>query len=113
MKTGPFGIGMLLIVVASGAHVAAQTAGGAPATPTPSGTAAAAAPQPAPRPVPPTRDPLTPGYVAAKELPDGTVPSPDADGNFIIGPTHNPAPEMTVRGNGAAWNDLQPHDELG
>ena len=46
--------------------------------------------------MPPTRDPLTPGYVAAKELPDGTVPSPDADGNFIIGPTHNPAPEMTV-----------------
>ncbi len=97
MKTGPFGIGMLLIAVASGGHVVtAQTPGGAPATPTPSGTAAAAAPQPAPRPVPPTRDPLTPGYVAAKELPDGTVPSPDANGNFIIGPTHNPAPEMTV-----------------
>ena len=46
--------------------------------------------------MPPTRDPLTPGYVAAKELPDGTLPSPDAEGNFIIGPTHNPAPEMTV-----------------
>src|ERR1700690_2482621 len=27
-----------------------------------------------PRPTPPTRDPLTPGYVAAKELPDGAVP---------------------------------------
>jgi iron(III)-enterobactin esterase len=46
------------------------------------------------RPSPPTRDPHTPGYVTAKELPDGTIPSPDADGNFIIGPTHNPAPEM-------------------
>jgi enterochelin esterase-like enzyme len=49
-----------------------------------------------PRPTPPTRDPHTAGYVNAKELPDGEVPSPTADGNFIIGPTHNPAPEMTV-----------------
>ena len=49
------------------------------------------------RPTPPTRDPHTAGYVAAKELPDGSVPLPDADGNFIIGPTHNPAPEMTVK----------------
>jgi enterochelin esterase family protein len=47
------------------------------------------------RPTPPTRDPHTPGYVAAKELPDGSVPSPAADGNFIIGPTHSPAPELT------------------
>ncbi|HWA96371.1 MAG TPA: alpha/beta hydrolase-fold protein [Terracidiphilus sp.] len=46
------------------------------------------------RPVPPTRDPHTPGYVKAKELPDGAVPSPAEDGNFIIGPTHNPAPEL-------------------
>src|SRR5438045_1613353 len=49
------------------------------------------------RPVPPTRDPNTPGYVKAKELPDGQVPPPTEDGNFIIGPTHNPAPEMTVQ----------------
>src|SRR3954469_10891063 len=49
------------------------------------------------RPTPPTRDPHTPGYVTAKELPDGAVPSPKEDGNFIIGPTHNPAPEMTVQ----------------
>ena len=49
------------------------------------------------RPTPPTRDPHTPGYVAAKELPDGAVPPADADGNFIIGPTHNRAPEMTVQ----------------
>jgi hypothetical protein len=45
---------------------------------------------------PPTRDPQTPGYVAAKELPDGTVPPADADGNFIIGPTHKRATEMTT-----------------
>ena len=50
-----------------------------------------------PRPTPPTRDPNTPGYVTAKELPDGQVPPADADGNFIIGPTHNPAPEMAAR----------------
>src|SRR5579859_4918116 len=49
------------------------------------------------RPTPPTRDPHTSGYVTAKELPDGTVAPKDADGNFILGPTHNPAPEMTVQ----------------
>jgi len=49
------------------------------------------------RPPPPTRDPHTPGYVTATELTDGTVPRADAYGNFIIGPTHNPAPEMTVQ----------------
>ncbi len=56
----------------------------------------AVAPRPV-RPTPPTRDPHTPGYVEAKELPDGTNAPADADGNFILGPTHNPAPEMTVQ----------------
>ena len=46
------------------------------------------------RPTPPTRDPHTPGYAQAKELPDGDVPSATADGNFIIGPTHVPSPEV-------------------
>ncbi len=49
-----------------------------------------------PRPTPPTRDPHTPGYVPATELPDGAVPPVSADGNFILGPTHPPAPEMSV-----------------
>ena len=49
-----------------------------------------------PRPPNPTRDPHTPGYVQARELPDGTVPPANADGNFIIGPTHPAAPEMAV-----------------
>ena len=53
----------------------------------------------APRPIPPTRDPHTPGYVQAKELPDGATPPANQDGNFILGPTHNPAPEMTVQEN--------------
>ena len=48
-------------------------------------------------PTPPTRDPNTPGYVAATELPDGANPPANADGNFIIGPTHNPAPEMSAQ----------------
>ncbi|HWA08072.1 MAG TPA: alpha/beta hydrolase-fold protein [Opitutaceae bacterium] len=47
------------------------------------------------RPAAPLRDPLTPGYVKATELPDGQVPPMEADGNFIIGPTHTPAPEMS------------------
>src|SRR5258707_15811788 len=50
-----------------------------------------------PRPPAPTRDPHTPGYVDAKDLVDGAIPPPTADGNFIIGPTHNPAPEMTMQ----------------
>ncbi|MDB5294812.1 MAG: esterase, partial [Phycisphaerales bacterium] len=37
------------------------------------------------------------GYVKATELPDGTMPPADADGNFIIGPTHKKAPEMTAQ----------------
>ena len=48
------------------------------------------------RPAPLTRDPSTPGYVKARELSDGTIPSPKEDGNFIIGPTHNAAPEMAA-----------------
>ena len=47
------------------------------------------------RPAPPARDPLASGYVEATELPDGQVPPPDANGNFIIGPTHPPAPESS------------------
>ncbi len=49
------------------------------------------------RPTPPVRDPHTPGYVSARELPDGANAPADADGNFIIGPTHNSAPEMSAQ----------------
>ncbi len=48
---------------------------------------------------PPTRDPHTPGYVSATELPDGAIPSPGSNGNFIIGPTHDPAPQSMVQDN--------------
>ena len=49
-----------------------------------------------PHPTYPTRDPHTPGYVRATELPDATLPPANKDGNFILGPTHPPAPEMTA-----------------
>ena len=48
------------------------------------------------------RDPHTDGYVTAKELPDGSIPAANQDGNFIIGPTHPDAPEMTA-------SDIVPH----
>jgi hypothetical protein len=46
---------------------------------------------------PPTRDPSNPNYPRATELPDGTLPPSGAEGNFIIGPTHNPAPETIAK----------------
>ena len=85
------------------AIVIAVMAGAIPAVtqnaPAPQQPAATTPPQPAraTRPPPPTRDPNTPGYVKAMELPDGAVPPPTAYGNFIIGPTYMPAPEMAVQ----------------
>ena len=67
----------------------------------------AAAQAPPARPTPPTRDPNTPGYVTAKDLPDGANAPVKTDGNFILGPTHSPAPEMTVQEGvpqGAVYN---------
>src|ERR1017187_4573798 len=52
------------------------------------------------RPPAPTRDPHTAGYVAATELADGANASPKEDGNFIQGPTHPPAREMTEQEGG-------------
>lgn len=60
-----------------------------------------------PRPTPPARDPHTPGYVEAKELPDAAVPPIDDNGNFIIGPTHKSAPETVAHDGvprGAVFN---------
>ena len=86
------GIASLLSLVAGAASSIAQTA--TQTTPQTPATPPPAVARPA-RPTPPTRDPNTLGYVTAKELPDGANPPADADGNFIIGPTHNPAPETT------------------
>jgi enterochelin esterase family protein len=85
------GIASLLSLTAGAASSVAQTT--VLTTPPTPATPAPVAARPA-RPAPPTRDPNTPGYVAAKELLDGVNPPANADGNFIIGPTHNPAPEM-------------------
>ena len=82
------GIVTALMTAASASAQTASTQSAAPQTPPPAAST---------RPAPPTRDPKTPGYVTASELPDGALPSADAVGNFIIGPTHNPAPEMTVQ----------------
>src|SRR4249919_3126066 len=90
-RTTKWSAAMVVALFSAGRPAIAQVGAAASATQTP-----AAQPTP-PRPVPPTRDPHTPGYVQAKELPDAAVPAADADGNFIIGPTHNPAPEMTVQ----------------
>jgi hypothetical protein len=46
---------------------------------------------------PPTRDPSNPNYPRANELADGALPPPDAEGNFIVGPTHVPAPETMAK----------------
>ena len=70
-------------------------------------SAQAPTPAPTPRPVPPARDPQTPGYVAAKDVADGVNAPATADGNFILGPTHNPAPETVVQEGvpqGAVYN---------
>jgi len=64
------------------------------AIPTPVYGQSPAPAQHAERPAPPTRDPNTAGYVKAKELPDGSLPPFDADGNFIVGPTYIVAPDM-------------------
>ncbi len=49
------------------------------------------------RPKPSGRDPHGAGFVEAKELADGKVPPVDAEGNFIVGPTHKKAPEMEAQ----------------
>ena len=91
MNTPALSAAIVVALFSAGPPAIAQVGAAAPASQTP------AAQTPPPRPVPPTRDPRTPGYVQAKELPDGEVPPAGAEGNFILGATHNPAPEMTVQ----------------
>jgi iron(III)-enterobactin esterase len=87
-------------VFVGGAMVASATLAESQGAPQSAPATAAPPAAQAPRPPTPTRDPRTPGYVTATnatELPDGAVPPIDAYGNFILGPTHPPAPEMTVK----------------
>src|SRR5438874_6085384 len=93
MKRTRLSVAVLVGLMAGVTFAAAQDRG---ATPSAAGVPA----QPPARgrgPGSPTRDPHNPAYPPAKELPDGSLPTPDDEGNFIIGPTHNPAPEMTVK----------------
>jgi enterochelin esterase family protein len=46
--------------------------------------------------VAPRRDPHASGYVTAVEIADGQNPPADRDGNFVLGPTHPPAPETSA-----------------
>jgi enterochelin esterase family protein len=78
----------VISLVAGFSPAPAQTPAQTPATPAPAGAGRGA------RPPVPARDPNSPEYVTAKELPDGTNAPVNVGGNFIIGPTHNPAPEM-------------------
>jgi len=91
-----------LVIVLSGCVAAgpalAQTAPSPATAPAAAPTTAPAQTAPPARPSAPTRDPKTPGYITAThatELPDGAVPPPDKSGNFVLGPAHPPAPEMT------------------
>jgi len=84
----PFFLAAAILLI--GTSIASAQTAGAPAA------AGAARRPPAPK-----RDPLAPGYVKATEMPDGEVPPVEADGNFIIGPMHTPAPEMSPVGDGA------------
>ena len=95
MTTLQLPLAFVIGLVAAPAVVRAQN----PAPPPPPVAADPGAPQPARvnRPPAPTRDPQAPGYVAATMLPDGEVPPAAAYGNFVIGPTHTPAPEMTAK----------------
>jgi enterochelin esterase family protein len=98
MKTTLLSTAMLVGMVAGVSTVLAQNPSpAAPAAQAPVATTPGQPPARGGRAPVPTRDPHTPGYVTAKELPDGTLPTPTDEGNFIIGPTHNPAPEMTAK----------------
>jgi enterochelin esterase-like enzyme len=95
---------MLIAGLISAGPLLVQSQGTAPGqTPPASGVATPPATTPpgrGNRPPTPVRDPRTPGYVTATDavaLPDGRVPPVDAYGNFILGPTHPPAPEMTAQ----------------
>ena len=93
MSTIRSGLGVVMVVMACAGPAVGRSGVGTPV----SASSPAQVTPIAARPTPPTRDPNTPGYVSATELPDGSVPSADLDGNFIIGPTHGVAAEMLVR----------------
>ena len=104
MRATGLSTAMFIVALATASQLLAQNAPApAPATaagqgaPAVQGAPPAPAAAPAPRPTPPTRDPKTAGYVQKTELPDGAVAPVTGNGNFIVGPTHTPAPQMAVK----------------
>jgi hypothetical protein len=93
MRVIRLAISAAVVLAATAAPTVAQSS--APTAPAQAPPSAAPVPNPPPRPAPPVRDPHTPGFVEARELPDGQIPSASENGNFIIGPSHPAAPEMT------------------
>jgi len=71
MSTTPLSVGIVIGLLTTVSPAMAQVAAGAPPAVTPPTQQTSPAPPPAARPTPPTRDPNTPGFVTAKELPDG------------------------------------------
>ncbi|MGO9338408.1 MAG: alpha/beta hydrolase [Terracidiphilus sp.] len=89
-------IASLFCLIACPPAATCQTPPATPAPATAQSATAPVAPRP-PRPPAPTRNPHTPGYVDAITLPDGANASANADGNFILGPTHPAAPESSAQ----------------
>ena len=85
-------IAALFSLIAGSSAVTSQAPPAPPAAPAP----LVVPPRP-PRPLAPIRDPHTPGYVDAATLPDGANAPANADGNFILGPTHPAAPESSAQ----------------
>jgi enterochelin esterase-like enzyme len=92
-----FAVTAMLTALTAGAVMAPAQTPGQPAQPPAQGGAAQAPAGRGRGPGAPTRDPNSPGYVKAKELPDGQLPAATENGNFIIGPTHNPATELSPK----------------
>ena len=91
-------VGAFIVLTVAALIGACATTTQTPAAPAaPVASAAVRASAPSARPTPPTRDPHAPGFVTATELADGAVPPADAEGNFIIGPTHPVSPDMVVK----------------
>jgi iron(III)-enterobactin esterase len=80
-----------IILLTFAASACAQSVSSAPSSSTASQTIAQTA-----RTTPPTRNPHSPGFVAATELSNGAVPPANVEGNFILGPTHPPAPQSII-----------------
>ena len=109
MRARAVRFGLAGALALSAATVMAQGQTAAPPAATPS----AQTPPPAARPAPPTRDPNTPGYVAAKELPDGACRAGRRRRQLHHRADAHAGARDGRAGRRAAGHDPQLHDELG